>query len=55
MHSGGIPLTLILVFVIYVGQEIVTAINATDNISHLTHIIGGICGAVIGVGLRKNE
>jgi membrane associated rhomboid family serine protease len=55
MRSGGIPLTLILVFAIYVGQEIVTAVTATDNISHLTHIIGGICGAVIGVGLRKIE
>ena len=55
MRSGGIPLTLILVFAIYVGQEIVSALTATDNISHLTHIIGGICGAVIGVGLRKAE
>ena len=55
MRSGGIPLTLILVFAIYVGQEIVSALTATDNISHLTHIIGGICGAVIGIGLRKAE
>ncbi len=55
MRSGGIPLTLVLVFAIYIGQEIVSAVNATDNISHLTHIIGGICGAVIGVGLRKSE
>ena len=55
MQSGGIPLTLILVFVIYVGGEIASALTATDNISHLTHIIGGICGAVIGVGLRKAE
>ena len=55
MHSGGIPLTLILVFAIYVGGEIASAITSVDNISHLTHIIGGICGAVIGVGLRKGE
>ena len=55
MRSGGIPLTLILVFAIYVGQEIVDAVTVTDNISHLTHIVGGICGAVIGIGLRKNE
>ncbi len=55
MRSGGIPLTLILVFAIYIGQEIVAAFTQTDNISQLTHIIGGICGAVIGVGLRKSE
>ncbi len=55
MRAGGIPLTLILVFIIYVGGEIGSALTAHDNISHLTHIIGGVCGAVIGVGLRKNE
>ena len=55
MRSGGIPLTLLLVFAIYIGQEVVSTVSATDNISHLTHIIGGICGAVIGVGLRKGE
>ena len=55
MRSGGIPLTLILVFAIYIGQEIVAAFTQTDNISQLTHIVGGVCGAVIGVGLRKSE
>ena len=55
MHSGGIPLTLILVFAIYIGQEVVAAVTQSDNISQLTHIIGGVCGAVIGVGLRKSE
>ena len=53
MRSGGIPLTLILVFIIYVGGEIYDGLTSTDNISHLTHIIGGICGAVIGVGMRS--
>lgn len=55
MRSGGIPLTLILVFAIYVGQEIVSAVTSVDDVSHLTHIIGGVCGAVIGYGLRKVE
>ena len=53
MRSGGIPLTLILVFVIYVGGEIYNGLTSSDNISQLTHIIGGVCGAVMGVGLRK--
>lgn len=55
MRSGGIPLTLILVFVIYVGGEIYDGITNTDNISHLAHIIGGICGAVLGIGLRQTS
>ena len=54
MRSGGIPLTLILVFAIYVGGEIYNGITNADNISHLTHIISGICGAVMGIGLRSS-
>ena len=54
MRSGGIPLTLILVFVIYVGGEIYDGLTSADNVSHLAHIIGGICGAVLGVGMRSD-
>ena len=53
MRSGGIPLTLILVFVIYVGGEIYEGLTSADNVSHLAHIIGGVCGAVLGVGMRS--
>lgn len=48
MRRGEIPLTMILVMVIYLGQEVVSMIAVQDNISHLTHIIGGIAGAVFG-------
>ena len=48
----GIPLTLILVAVFYIGGEIV-ALTASDNISQLSHILGGLCGAVFGFLLRK--
>ena len=54
MRSGGIPLTLILVFVIYVGGEIYNGITAADNVSQLAHVIGGICGAVLGMGMRSD-
>lgn len=53
MRGGGIPLTLILVFIIYVGGEIYNAVALSDNISQLTHIIGGICGAVMGIAIRR--
>lgn len=52
-RGRGIPLTLILVFIIYIGGEIVDGVTLADNVSHLTHIVGGLCGAVIGVGLRR--
>lgn len=52
-RSGGIPLTLILVALFYIGGEITTALTAADNISQLSHIIGGVCGAVLGFALER--
>ena len=47
-ERGRIPLTMILVVIFYIGSEIIQGIFVEDNISQLTHIIGGACGAVIG-------
>ncbi len=49
VSSKEIPLTLILVLAIFVGTEIYQALFVIDSISQLTHIIGGICGAVFGL------
>ena len=54
MKEGTIPLTLILVAVIYLGGEVVDAFTAQDNVSQLTHIIGGICGAALGFKMNKH-
>lgn len=54
-NDGGIPLTLILVAIIYIGNEIITGITQNDNISQLTHIIGGICGGSFGFILKKKS
>jgi len=48
MGRGGIPLTMILVVVLYLGGEITDGLKAADNVSHLTHIIGGVCGLFYG-------
>ncbi len=48
-ESGQIPLTMILVLIIYVGGEISDALTANDNISQLAHIAGGVCGAIFGM------
>ena len=53
MKDGWIPITLILVFILYVGGEIISGITLKDNISQLTHIIGGVCGALLGISMRK--
>jgi len=48
-----IPLTFILVVIIYIGKEFM-GFFADDNISHSTHIVGGIVGAVFGFMMGKN-
>lgn len=53
MKEGAIPLTLILVVALYLGGEVVDAVTAQDNVSQLTHIVGGLCGAVLGFGMSK--
>ena len=53
MSQGTIPLTFLLVAVIYLGQEVSDALTARDNISQLTHIVGGVCGGVLGMSMRR--
>ncbi len=44
---GHLPVTFVLVSILYLGQEFMAIYNA-DNISHSAHIIGGICGSIFG-------
>ncbi len=49
LKNGTIPITFLLVFILYVGGELVDAITVRDNVSQLTHIIGGTCGGLYGI------
>lgn len=53
--EGEIPLTFILVAIIFLGQQVFEGISVRDNVSNLSHIIGGIVGAVSGYGLNKKK
>lgn len=53
MRSGHIPLTLILVLVLYLGGEFINGVTIADDVSQITHIVGGLCGAALGLILRK--
>ena len=53
MREGAIPLTLILVVILYLGGEVIDAVMAQDNVSQLTHIVGGLCGAVLGFAMER--
>ena len=55
VRNGVIPITLILVAVCYLGGEIWDAIFVDDNVSQLTHIIGGLCGTVLGFALSGKK
>ena len=54
LEKGTIPLTFILVVVLYLGGEIVHSFS-NDDISQLTHILGGIIGSFFGFYLNKKQ
>lgn len=55
-NEGEIPLTFILVAMIFIGQQIYEGIAVQSNISNMAHIVGGIVGTVLGYALnRKNK
>ncbi len=51
--DGGIPVTFILVAVIYIGEQIYQLIAINSNVSNITHIIGGAVGATFGFVSNK--
>lgn len=53
--EGSIPVTFILVAFIYIGSQIFDGIFVRDNVSHLTHIMGGVVGVVMGYILNKKK
>ena len=50
-----IPITFMLVAVIYIGQQVYNGIFIQDNVSNLTHIIGGCVGSGLGFVMNKNK
>lgn len=54
-EEGEIPMTFMLVAVIYIGGQIYDAIFVNDNVSNLTHILGGAVGSGWGFKMAKNK
>lgn len=55
MKDGRIPLTVLLVGVLYIGNEVIAGLTIDDNISRISHIIGGLCGAGFGFLLNNGR
>ena len=48
IEAGKVPITLILMFICYIVNEIIDAIVKKDDVSHSGHIIGAIFGVIFG-------
>jgi len=57
VKKGEIPLTFVLVVLLFLGQEIYRMIFENNNISEMAHIIGGACGGIFGffLGSKKQK
>ena len=53
--EGEIPLTFILVALLYLGQQVWDGVTVRDNISNLSHIIGGLVGSGAGWFLNRKQ
>ena len=48
ISEGQIPITFILVCIFYIANEIIQGVFKKDDISHIGHLIGAICGFIFG-------
>lgn len=53
--EGKVPVTFMLVAIIYIGQQVYDGIFVQDNVSNLTHILGGGVGSGLGFIMNKNK
>lgn len=51
--TGKVPITLILICIFYVVNEIISGILKKDDVSHMGHLIGALCGFVFGFYIFK--
>ncbi len=47
-NKGEVPLTFILILVIYLGREVWNALANKDSISQFAHVLGGLSGSFFG-------
>jgi membrane associated rhomboid family serine protease len=47
-NRGEIPLTFILILVLYLGRELFTSFE-NNRISEFAHVVGGFCGSLFGL------
>jgi GlpG protein len=51
--SGTIPLTFILICLIFIGGEVIRALGQEDQVAQFAHIAGGILGGFAGFWMAR--
>lgn len=54
-REGEVPVTFLLVAVLYIGEQVYYGLFVQDNVSNLTHIVGGVVGSSLGFVMNKNK
>ncbi len=49
VKRGRIPVTFILIAILYLGREVFASISQDDSVSQFAHIVGGLVGAAFGL------
>ena len=55
MKGGRIPLTLVLVALLYLGREVYSILFVEDSVANSMHIVGGACGTVFGYAVARER
>ena len=54
MRGGAIPITLILVLILFLGSEVLQAVTGDAGLQELTHIAGGVVGMLLGFAFSRS-
>lgn len=55
VRNRQLPMTLIVVVLLYLGEQVYDGAFKQDNISQLTHIVGGLLGGIYGLLLAGDH
>ena len=55
MKSGRIPVTLLLVSALSLGQEVYSIFFVQDNVANFMHLVGGACGTAFGFAAARRR
>lgn len=52
-RGNEIPISAVLVFLLFIGKEVLSGLFVNDDVSNLTHILGGLVGGGFGYLCNK--